>query len=99
MQTAQINLKLDPQLKKKSQAVAQKLGFNLSNILRAFLVNFTNKQEINFSLKKEPKRISQKQFAQDLIKEGYLKKEAEAEARDYHAMLDADEKGELIRVL
>jgi addiction module RelB/DinJ family antitoxin len=99
MQTAQINLKIEPQLKKKSQAVAQKLGFNLSNVLRAFLINFTDKQEINFSLKKEERALSSKEFAQGLIKAGHSKKEAEAEARDYQGLLDARENGTLIRVL
>lgn len=56
MQTAQINLKIDPQLKKKSQAVAKKLGLNLSNVLRELLGSFVEKEGINFSAKQKRKR-------------------------------------------
>ncbi len=97
MPTAQINLKIDPQLKKKSQAVAKQLGFNLSNILRAFLINFSRDQKINFSLENNKPVRSSKTLAKELIAAGYSKKYAEEHGRAFEELLKAEKSSSLTR--
>jgi addiction module RelB/DinJ family antitoxin len=88
MQSTQINLKIDPKLKKKSEIIAKKLGFSLSGILRAFLADLTRKQQINFSLNK-PKKGSA-DLERELISAGFSEKSANEHARAYEELLVAE---------
>ena len=97
MQTAQINLKLEPQTKIRAQTIAKKLGLSFSDVLRGLIDNFIVNQKIDFSFKKKAKVFSSKKFAKELVKAGYSKKEVEAEARDYQGLLDARKNGTLTR--
>lgn len=54
MQTAVVNVRLDPKVKKEAQEVAEKLGFSLSSLITGFLTNLTKTKAINFSLSEEP---------------------------------------------
>lgn len=53
MQTAVVNIKVDPEVKKKAQEVAEELGFSLSAVLTGFMKQFIREKGINFSLEPE----------------------------------------------
>jgi addiction module RelB/DinJ family antitoxin len=74
MQTAVVNIKIDPEVKKEAQKIAQELGFSLSAVLTGFIKTFIREKSINFSL--EPKysdyfNKSMKQSEED-IKNGWV---------------------------
>lgn len=50
MNTAIINIKTDPQLKKQAQAIASDLGFSLSSLINGYLRQLTRTKTITFSL-------------------------------------------------
>lgn len=50
MQTAVINFKTEPNVKKKAQQVAKDLGFSLSSLLNAFLKQLIRDRTINFEI-------------------------------------------------
>ena len=54
MNTAVINIKIDPKVKKDAQKMAQKLGFSLSALLNGYLRHFLKTKSIHFSLNEEP---------------------------------------------
>lgn len=49
MNTAVINVKVDPKLKKQAQAVAGDLGFTLSSLINAYLRQVVRDREVGFS--------------------------------------------------
>lgn len=49
MNTAMVNFKTDPKVKKKAQVVAERLGFSLSSVLNAFLRDLIRTRTIAFS--------------------------------------------------
>lgn len=53
MQTAVVNIKVDPEVKKKAQEVANELGFSLSAVLTGFMKQFIREKSVNFSLEPE----------------------------------------------
>ena len=56
MNTAVINIKTQPFIKKQAQQVAKDLGFNLSNIINGYLRHFIRTKTISFSLNEEPSK-------------------------------------------
>ncbi len=54
MNTAVINLRVEPRLKADAQAVASKLGFNLSSILKGYLVELVKIKKVNFAIAEDP---------------------------------------------
>lgn len=75
MNTAVINVKVDPKLKRQAQAVAGDLGFSLSSLINAYLRQVVRDREVGFSdvrleLTPYAKRML-KQSEKD-IKEGYV---------------------------
>ena len=53
MQTAVVNIKVDPEVKKKAQQVAEELGFSLSAVLTGFMKKFIREKGFSFSLEQE----------------------------------------------
>ncbi len=49
MNTAVINIKTDPKVKKKAQAVVERLGFSLSSVLNAYLRKLIRTRTVEFS--------------------------------------------------
>lgn len=49
MNTAVVNFKADPKIKKDAQAVAKGLGFSLSSVLNAYLRNLVRTRKVEFS--------------------------------------------------
>jgi addiction module RelB/DinJ family antitoxin len=54
MQTAVINIRLNPQTKKKAQAVAQGLGMSLSVLINGYLKNLIKTKTVHFDLEEQP---------------------------------------------
>src|SRR5581483_9472934 len=54
MNTAVINIKIDPKTKKKAQIVARELGLSLSAILNAYLTQLVRTKAVTFSAPEEP---------------------------------------------
>lgn len=54
MYTAVINIKTEPETKKKAQAVAQEIGVSLSALLNAYLKQLVRTKKVEFSLGEEP---------------------------------------------
>ena len=53
MNTAVVNVKVDPNTKKEAQKVAQDLGLSMSALINAFLKNLIRTKGINFSTSTE----------------------------------------------
>lgn len=54
MNTAVINIKTDPKVKKDAQKIAAQLGFSLSALLNGYLRHFLKTKSVHFSLNEEP---------------------------------------------
>lgn len=74
MQTAVVNIKIDPEVKKEAQKIAEELGFSLSAVLTGFIKTFIREKSINFSL--EPKYsdyfIKSMKESEEGIKNGWV---------------------------
>ena len=53
MQTAVVNVKVDPKTKKQAQKVAEELGLTLSSVINGFLKQFVRTKSVNFSVSEE----------------------------------------------
>lgn len=74
MQTAVVNIKVDPEVKKKAQKIAEELGFSLSAVLTGFMKKFIREKGINFSLEEEYSEYfikSMKESEED-VKKGFV---------------------------
>ena len=54
MNTAVVNVKVDPQVKKEAQKVAKDLGISLSGMINGFLRHLVRTKTVHFSLSEEP---------------------------------------------
>jgi len=54
MDTAVINIKINPTLKKQVQNIAEKLGINLSSLIKGYLKQLVRTKTVSFSLEEEP---------------------------------------------
>jgi len=72
MNTAIINIKINPEDKREAQRVAAQLGIPLSVILKGFLKQFVRSQSINFTTSEEPSDylIASLKAAEEDIKAG-----------------------------
>jgi len=50
MKTAALSIKINPKIKKEAQRVADQLGFSLSAIVNASLVNLVRSKTVSYSL-------------------------------------------------
>jgi len=69
MNTAVVNVKVNPQVKKEAQKVAEDLGISLSGIINGFLKHLVRTRSIHFSLNEEPSEYlidSLKESRQDI---------------------------------
>lgn len=74
MNTAVINIKVEPGVKKQAHLVADELGFSLSSLIHAFLKNLIKTRTITFSATKKEElsdyAIKALQESMDDIKKG-----------------------------
>lgn len=94
MNTAVINIKTDPKVKREAQAVAERLGFSLSAVINAYLRALVRTRTVEFSdvrldLTPWTKRMV-KQSEKD-IREGRGLSFAPSEALSYLDTMIADE--------
>jgi len=54
MNTAVVNVKVDPQVKKEAQRIAKDLGISLSGVINGFLKHLVRTKTVHFSLSEEP---------------------------------------------
>ena len=54
MQTAVVNFKTEPKIKKEAQKVAKNLGFTLSGVLEGYLRHLIRTKEVHFRLDETP---------------------------------------------
>lgn len=54
MQTAVINLRVEPQTKAKAQKLARQLGLSLSGVIEGLLNQFIRSKTVHLSLKEQP---------------------------------------------
>ena len=61
MNTAVINIKTDPKVKKKAQGIASELGFSLSSLINGYLKQLVKTKTVHFSLvEQEPSEYLKK---------------------------------------
>jgi len=72
MNTAVINIKIEPSVKKQAQKVVEDLGLTLSSAINAFLKNLIRSKTINFSLNENPSPYLMRQLkkSKEDIKKG-----------------------------
>lgn len=71
MNTAVVNVKINPAVKKEAQKVAGEMGLSLSAVINGFLRHFVKTREISFSAAEEPSNYlieSLKEAEQDIKK-------------------------------
>lgn len=54
MNTAVINIKTEPQVKKKAQVVAEEMGISLSSLINGFLRHLIKTKTVTFTAHEEP---------------------------------------------
>ena len=54
MNSAVINIKTNPQVKAKAQAVAEELGFSLSSLINGYLKHLVKTKAVHFTTSEEP---------------------------------------------
>ncbi len=100
--SAQVNIKIDPEVKKQLEEVLEKLGFSISSITKAFYLQLIRDRRVNFSLEDDTddtsKNLTGEQLEKNLIKAGYSKKYAKKDREAYEHMLEEDAKGSLIEM-
>ena len=83
MNTAVINIKTDPKVKKQAQKTAAELGFSLSSIINGYLRQFVKSKTIHFSLNEE----EPSEYLIDAIKEA----EEDRKKGDYYSFDNTDD--------
>ena len=54
MNTAVINIKTEPQVKKRAQVVAEEMGISLSSLINGFLRHVIKTKTVTFTAREEP---------------------------------------------
>lgn len=54
MNTAVVNVKINPQVKKQAQKVAEELGLSLSGLITAYLRQLIRTKSVTFSIEEQP---------------------------------------------
>ncbi len=54
MNTAVINIKTNPQIKARAQAVAEELGFSLSSLINGYLKHLVKTRAVHFTTAEKP---------------------------------------------
>ncbi len=74
MQTAVINIKTEPKVKKQAHEVAKELGFSLSSLIDGYLRHLIRTKEVHFRLEEIPSEYMIKELkeSEKQIKEGWV---------------------------
>lgn len=77
MNTAIVNIKIDPTTKAHAQEVAERLGFSLGSLIKAFVKQLVREKRVSFSLSEEPSQYLVNAIAESKkeIKKGWVSPE------------------------
>ena len=95
MNTAVINIKINPQVKKDAQKVAGKLGLSLSSLINGYLRQLIKTKTVTFSLREEPSEYmiqALKESRKDIKAGRVISFKKHNDALDYLDKIIADEK-------
>src|SRR3989338_1019477 len=95
MNTAVINIKINPQVKKDAQKVAGKLGLSLSSLINGYLRQLIKTKTVTFSLREEPSEYmiqALKESRKDIKAGRVISFKKPNHALDYLDKIIADEK-------
>lgn len=95
MNTAVVNVKVNPKVKKEAQRIAEKLGLSLSSLINGYLKQLIRTRTVNFSLSGEPSEYmiqALKESGQDIKAGRVISFKKPKYALDYLDKLIADEK-------
>ena len=95
MNTAVINIKINPQVKKDAQKVAGKLGLSLSSLINGYLRQLIKTKTVTFSLREEPSEYkiqALKESRKDIKAGRVISFKKPNDALDYLDKIIADEK-------
>ncbi|MCL4366415.1 type II toxin-antitoxin system RelB/DinJ family antitoxin [Patescibacteria group bacterium] len=95
MNTAIVNVKVNPKVKKEAQKVAEDLGLSLSSLINGYLRHLIRTKTVNFSLSEEPSEYmiqALKESKADIKAKRVISFKKPSDALDYLDKLIADEK-------
>lgn len=95
MNTAVINVKVNPEVKKDAQKIAEQLGFSLSGIINGYLRQFIRTKAVRFNLEERPTEYmikSLKESEEDIRAGRVTTFKTGSEALDYLDQEIADER-------
>ena len=67
MNTAVINIKVDPETKSKAQKIAEELGFSLSSVINGYLKQLVRTKKLSFKIHEEDLELSD--YAKEMIRQ------------------------------
>lgn len=67
MNTAVINIKVDPETKSKAQKIAEELGFSLSSVINGYLKQLVRTKKLSFKINEEDLELSD--YAKEMIRQ------------------------------
>lgn len=95
MNTAVVNVKVNPKVKRESQKIAEQLGLSLSSLINGYLKQLIRTRKVSFDLSEEPTEYmlqSLKQSAEDIKNKRVISFKKSTDALDYLDKIIADEK-------
>lgn len=95
MNTAVINIKINPQVKKDAQKLAKDLGFSLSSLINGYLKQIIRTKSVNFDLTERPSEYmiqALKESKKDIKAGRVISFKKPNDALDYLDKLIVDEK-------
>lgn len=89
MNTAIVNVKIDTMTKKQAQEIADRLGFSLGSLIKAFIKQLVREKRVSFGLSEEPSKYLAQYLAESKkdIKKGWVSPEFD-NTKDAIAWLD-----------
>ncbi|MFH1535894.1 MAG: type II toxin-antitoxin system RelB/DinJ family antitoxin [Patescibacteria group bacterium] len=95
MNTAVVNVKVNPKVKRDAQQIAQALGLTLSSLINGYLRQIVRTKEVTFSLSEEPSEYmiqALKESKEDIRRGRVISFSKPTKALDYLDKIIADEK-------
>lgn len=95
MNTAVVNVKVNPKVKKEAQRIAEELGFSISSLINGYLKQFIRTKAVDFSLNEKPTEYlleALKESKKDIQKGRVVSFKKPTDALDYLDKIIANEK-------
>lgn len=96
MNTTIVNVKIDSMTKTHAQEVADRLGFSLGSLIKAFIKQLVREKRVSFSLSEEPSEYLMHAIAESKkdIKKGWVSPEFDNTEKAIAWLDDSDKKYE-----